>query len=92
MSKKRNKVYLLRRNIKTIRPLDKLDYKKIRLFKIKEKIKEVNYRLKLLLYIRINLVFYVVLLELVPYDVPIIIPDLLNKNKTIKYEVEDVIN
>ena len=32
--KKGDKVYLLQRNIKTIRPLDKLDYKKIRLFKI----------------------------------------------------------
>ncbi len=40
----------------------------------------------------INLVFYVVLLELVPYNIPIIILDLLNKNETIEYEVEDVIN
>ena len=32
--KRGDKVYLLRRNIKTIRPLDKLDYKKIRPFKI----------------------------------------------------------
>ncbi len=41
---------------------------------------------------RINPVFYVVLLELVPYNIPIIILDLSNKNKTIEYEVEDVIN
>ena len=32
--KRGDKVYLLRRNIKTMRPLDKLDYKKIRLFEI----------------------------------------------------------
>ena len=32
--KRGDKVYLLQRNIKTIRPSDKLDYKKIRLFKI----------------------------------------------------------
>ncbi len=41
---------------------------------------------------RINLVFYVALLEPAPYNTPIIIPDLLDKNKTIEYEVEDVIN
>ncbi len=40
----------------------------------------------------INLVFYVVLLELVPYNIPVIIPDLLDKNKTIEYKVEDIIN
>ncbi len=41
--KKEDKVYFVRRNIKTTRPLDKLDYKKIRLFKIEAKIREVNY-------------------------------------------------
>ena len=34
--KRGDKVYLLRRNIKITRPSDKLDYKKIRLFKILE--------------------------------------------------------
>ena len=32
--KRGDRVYLLRRNVKTIRPLNKLDYKKIRPFKI----------------------------------------------------------
>ncbi len=41
---------------------------------------------------RINLVFYVVLLELVPYNIPVIILDLLDENKTIKYKVKDIIN
>ncbi len=72
--------------------MNKLDYKKIRLFKIKEKIREVNYRLKLLQHIRINLVFYVVLLKLVPYNIPIIVLDLLDKNETIEYKVKDIIN
>ncbi len=40
----------------------------------------------------INLVFYVVLLELAPYNISVIILDLLDKNKTIKYKVEDIIN
>ncbi len=41
---------------------------------------------------RINLVFYVVLLEPAPYNVLIIILDLLDKNEIIEYEVENIIN
>jgi len=90
--KKRDKVYLLRRNIKTTRLLDKLDYKKIRLFEIKAKIREVNYRLKLPKYIRIYLVFYVVLLELVLYNVLTIVLQLSKENKLIKYKVKDIVD
>ncbi len=90
--KKEDKVYLLRRNIKTNRLLDKLDYKKIRLFEIKEKIRKVNYRLKLPKYIQIYLVFYVVLLKLVPYDVLTIVLQLSKENELIKHKVEDIID
>ena len=48
-----------------MRPLDKLDYKKIKLFEILEEVRLVNFRLKLPEIIRINLVFYALLLELV---------------------------
>ncbi len=41
---------------------------------------------------RINPVFYVALLELAPHNAPVITPDLLDKNETIEYEVEDIIN
>ena len=84
-------MYLLRKNIKTTRLINKLDYKKIRPFKILECIRLVNYKLELLTYIRINLVFYVSLLELVVRDILVIIPELLKENETIKYEVEDII-
>ena len=40
---------------------------------------------------RINLTFYVSLLELVVDDVPTITLELSEDNKTIKYEVEDII-
>ncbi len=90
--KEGDKVYLLRRNIKTTRPLDKFDYKKIGLFEIKSKIRVVNYLLKLLRHIRIYLVFYVALLELALYNAPTIALQLLDKNETIKYKVEDIIN
>lgn len=45
--KKGDKVYLLRRNIKIKRLSDKLDYKKLGLFKILEKVSTSNYKFKL---------------------------------------------
>jgi hypothetical protein len=56
-------VYLLRRNIKIIRPNNKFDYKKFGPFKVKRNIKNINYKLHLLPTIRIYLVFYILLLE-----------------------------
>jgi hypothetical protein len=57
-------VYLLRRNIKITRLSDKLDHKKLGLFKIKRNIKDISYKLYLLLTIRIHSVFHISLLEL----------------------------
>ena len=56
-------VYLLRKNIKTKRPSDKLDYTKLGLFKIKDKLGPVTFRLNLLEGMRIHPVFHVSLLE-----------------------------
>ena len=64
--KEGEKVYLLRKNIKTQRPNDKLDHKKLGLFEIAEVKGSVNYRLKLPKSIRIHLVFHISLLEKVP--------------------------
>jgi hypothetical protein len=61
-------VYLLRRNIKTIRPNDKLDYKKLGPFKIKRNIKDINYKFYLLFTMRIYPVFHISLLELADLD------------------------
>ena len=63
--KRGDRVYLSQRNIKIIRPLNKLDYKKIKLFEILEEVGLVNFRLRLLETIRINLMFYALLLKLV---------------------------
>ena len=43
-----DKVYLLYKNIKTKQLSDKLNYKKIRLFKIEKKLLDINFRLLLL--------------------------------------------
>ena len=68
---KGDKVYLQQTNIKTRRLSKKLDYKKLGLFIIKEKLSELNYKLDLPKGIRIYLVFYILLLESVLKDTPI---------------------
>jgi hypothetical protein len=45
--KKGDKVYLFQQNIKTKQPSDKLNYKKIGLFKISRKLLNTNYKLLL---------------------------------------------
>ena len=64
MLKKGDKVYLLWKNIKTLRPSDKLDHKKLGPFIINEVIRMVNFKLQLLKTMRIYLVFHIALLEL----------------------------
>jgi phosphorylcholine metabolism protein LicD len=62
--KEGDKVYLLQKNVKTKRPSDKLNHKKLRPFKIDKKIGLVNYKLKLPKTMEIYLIFHVSLLEL----------------------------
>ena len=71
--KERDRIYLLRRNIKTKRLSDKLDYKKLGLFKIIRVIKGVNYKLALSKTIPIYPVFYISLLELVLLDILLVL-------------------
>ena len=61
--KKGNKVYLLTKNFKSKRLSKKLNYIKMGLFKIINKVIEVIYRLNLLLKIKIYLVYYITMLE-----------------------------
>jgi len=61
-----DKVYLVRKNIKTKRPSTKLDFKQIGLFKIAKKISDTNYKLLLLRTMKIHPIFYISLLELAP--------------------------
>jgi hypothetical protein len=66
----RNLIYLLRRNIKIIKPSDKLDSKKIDPFKIKRNIRDINFEFKLPLTMRIYPIFHISLLELAHPDIP----------------------
>ena len=62
--KKKNKVYLLQKNIKTIRSSSKLDHIKIKSFRIIRSIKEISFKLKLLEeMLRKHSVFHVFLLK-----------------------------
>jgi hypothetical protein len=63
-------IYLLRRNIKIIRPSDKLDSKKIDLFKIKRNIRDISFELKLLPVIKIYSIFHILLLKPAHLDTP----------------------
>jgi hypothetical protein len=91
--KKRNKIYLIRRNIQTKRPNTKLDHKKLGLFKIKRIIGPVNYKLVLPKTINIHPVFYISFLELVLSGVllaPVTEIEPVNPNK--KYKIEEILD
>jgi hypothetical protein len=63
--------YLLRRNIKTKRPSDKLDFKKLGPFKIEKKMGPVTYKLRLPKEMKIHPVFHVALLEQAHRNTPL---------------------
>ena len=60
-----DKVWLLRRNIKTKRPCDKLDYRRLGPFLVQKQINPVAYRVELPATMKVHPVFHVSLLE--PY-------------------------
>ena len=61
--KKKNKVYLLRRNVKIIKSNSKLNHVKIGPFKVLKNIKGTSFKLDLPNIIKIYPVFYVLLLK-----------------------------
>ena len=71
--KKRNKIYVLRKNIATTRSNKKLDQIKIESFDIVKNIRDISYELKLLDQIKIYLVFHKSLLKSTSTKISILI-------------------
>jgi hypothetical protein len=87
----KNLIYLLQRNIKTIRPSDKLDLKKIGPFKIKRNIRDISFELRLLSIIKIYPIFYISLLEPAYFNTfKGLIPELDPEIQKFVYDVESI--
>ncbi len=61
--KKKNKVYLLKWNIKMKRSSNKLNHMKLKLFEILEEKRSINYELNLSAFMKIHLIFHIFLLK-----------------------------
>jgi hypothetical protein len=91
--KRGEKVYLLRRNIKTKRLSQKLDHQKIGPFTIEEKLGLVNYKLRLPKSMsKIHLVFYILLLEPALENAKIAKNVEINDDTEQEYEVEQILD
>jgi RNase H-like domain found in reverse transcriptase/Reverse transcriptase (RNA-dependent DNA polymerase)/Integrase zinc binding domain/Chromo (CHRromatin Organisation MOdifier) domain/Aspartyl protease len=91
--KEGDKVYLLRKNLKTKRPSEKLDYKKLGPFAISKVIGPVNYELLLPTSMRIHPVFHISLLEPAPEgtpDTPVTTTEINSPNE--EYDVEEILD
>ena len=88
--KEGDKVYLLRRNIKTKRPSNKLDWKKIGPFKIEKKVSEINYRLSLPNTMKIHPTFHISLLEPAPQNAKL--ETQIEVDDEYEYEVERILD
>jgi hypothetical protein len=93
MFKKKDKVYLIQRNIQTKQPSTKLDHKKLGLFKIKKIIGLVNYELVLPKTINIYPVFHISLLELVLLGALLVpITEIEPVNSNTEYKIKEILD
>ena len=91
--KEGDRVYLLRKNIKTKRPSDKLDHRKLGPFRIDKKVGTVSYRLLLPRTMNIYPVFHISLLEPAPKGAPPApITEIQPVNPNAEYEVEKILD
>ncbi len=92
--KKKNKAYLLRRNIKTKRLSNKLNHTKLESYKILEIKESINYKLDLSTSMRIHLIFHICLLKFADLNTSIQTEssEIDSKSQNIEYEVKDILN
>ena len=91
--KEGDKVYLRRKNLKTTRPSEKLDYTKLGPFRILKKKSDVNYDLDLPKKMRIHPTFHISLLEPASDDTPVQTnpPAIDPSSQTEEFDVERII-
>jgi len=92
--KKKNKAYLLRRNIKTKRSSNKLNHTKLESYKILEIKKLINYKLNLSTFMRIHSIFHICLLKSADLNTSIQTEssEIDSESQNVEYEVEDILN
>jgi hypothetical protein len=91
--KKKDKIYLIQRNIQTKQPSTKLDHKKLGLFKIKRIVGLVNYELVLPRTMNIYPVFYISLLEPILLGVlPAPVTEIEPVNPNTEYEIKEILD
>ncbi len=92
--KERNKAYLLRRNIKTKRPSNKLNHTKLEPYRILEIKESINYKLDLPTSMRIHSIFHICLLKSANANTSIQTesPGIDSESQNVEYEVEDILD
>ncbi len=92
--KKRNKVYLLRWNIKMKRLSNKLNHTKLKSYKILEVKESINYKLNLSTFMKIHSIFHICLLKFADLNTLIQTEssEIDSESQNIKYEVENILN
>jgi len=92
--KKRNKAYLLRRNIKMKKSSNKLNHMKLESFEILEEKKLINYKLNLSTFMKIHSIFHIFLLKSADSNTLIKTKssEIDSKSQNIKYKVENILN
>ena len=92
--KKRNKVYLLRWNIKMKRSSNKLNHMKLESFEILEEKKLINYELNLSAFMKIHSIFHISLLKSADSNSSIQTEssEIDSKNQNVEYKVEDILD
>jgi len=92
--KKKDKAYLLRRNIKTKRSSNKLNHTKLESYKILKIKESINYKLNLSAFMRIHSIFHICLLKSADSNTLIQTEssEIDSESQNVEYEVEDILD
>ena len=89
--KKKNKIYLFTKNLKTRKLSKKLNYIKVESFLVKKTKKSINYELDLLKNAKVFLVFYILLLKLANLITPLQNTFYFHLQKEEQFKIEKIL-